>query len=646
MTTNEALLLVVLVSHIICSLILFYFNYYFLKWYGRIGLLLWCILVGIGIVSSKFYNLDNLINNSLAGKITYYCGLLVSGILYVSNFYVKDAKGKLLFKKRFDIIKNFQELKPISYNQITTMEIPKSYILKVSKTGEILYCSKNFQKIFNTDESIIGKNILALNETLGHTDHSWFYETLKNHHWSDESKFIVNNEIKWLSWHNDAILDKNGNIEYIYCTGYEVTKLMQINESLEYKVLHDPLTKLLNYRGIVKKLHEQENVERAVCFFISIQNLDLIQTYYGVGIAEEVIKETSRKVQEYSNRGYLCGRIAGSGNVIIIFNPTDEEISQVVDELEKNILTDVKTNDISIHIKKNIGYAIYPEHTDDLERLLYLSHLAMIDATHNEHNEVVKYHPQLSKNLEDNISIASKLRDAINHQKIDIYFQKIININTGEVKFLEALSRWTDEELGYIPPQTFLKIAKSSNLIDDLEEYLITQAIHKFAILKRSLEFRNTILAINLSPSTFLHERFVNFIDQQVKLHQLNPSDICLELSENTFIYQLDICNYFISQYKEKGFLIAIDDFGKEYSSLSVLGSLTYDIIKIDGSFVTRIFSRKNQAIIEMIVKIANMYNHLIVAESVETAEQVEALKKLNCFIQQGYYFHEPQKII
>ncbi|HPT89508.1 MAG TPA: hypothetical protein PLY84_03905, partial [Bacilli bacterium] len=107
---------------------------------------------------------DNLINNSLAGKITYYCGLLVSGILYVSNFYAKDAKGKLLFKKRFDIIKNFQELKPISYNQITTMEIPKSYILKVSKTGEILYCSKNFQKIFNTDESIIGKNILALNE--------------------------------------------------------------------------------------------------------------------------------------------------------------------------------------------------------------------------------------------------------------------------------------------------------------------------------------------------------------------------------------------------------------------------------------------------------------------------------------------------
>ena len=100
---------------------------------------------------------------------------------------------------------------------------------------EILYCSKNFQKIFNTDESIIGKNILALNETLGHTDHSWFYETLKNHRWSDESKFIVNNEIKWLSWHNDAILDKNGNIEYIYCTGYEVTKLMQINESLEFK---------------------------------------------------------------------------------------------------------------------------------------------------------------------------------------------------------------------------------------------------------------------------------------------------------------------------------------------------------------------------------------------------------------------------
>lgn len=636
--------LIILCGYLFFSIMTIYLTYRYLKWSGRIGLFLLSFVNGFIILSSFVDSLGHFLFQTLIGNLIIYLLVSISGILIIIGVFKKQKGKDSFFKSRFELLKTFSNLQSLYRDE--KFEHPQSYVLKVNSDGNIIFCTKNFQDLFDTKEEIIGRNVLELNESIGHFDHTWFYEALKNRSWYAESRIVVNDEIKWISWCNDTILDENDNMEFILCTGFEVTRLMQTNEKLEQTIILDPLTNMLNYRGLVQKISEQKNVKSAICFFISIQNISLIQNYYGINVSEEVIKEISEQISLYSERGYLCGRITGSGNVLIVFNPTEKEIKSLIKELEASVLTDVKVNGIEIHIKKNIGYAVYPEQSDDIVKLISLSNLAMIDAAHNEHNEVTKYHHQMSKNLEDNISIAMKLREAINENKIDIYFQKIVNTQTNEVEFLEALARWEDKELGRISPSVFLKIARTSNLIDKLEEYLITHAMSKFATLKKQLEFKNTILSINLSPSSFLHERFTRYILDQVLFHKLKPQDVCIEISENTFIYNLDICNYFVRLYKEKGFLIAIDDFGKEYSSLSVLGSLVYDIIKIDGSFVMRIFSQKNQAIIEMIVKIANLYNHRIIAESVETEEQAQALQELNCFIQQGYYFHKPEKII
>jgi len=185
-----------------------------------------------------------------------------------------------------------------------------------------------------------------------------------------------------------------------------------------------------------------------------------------------------------------------------------------------------------------------------------------------------------------------------------------------------------------------------SNLIDYLEDYLVATAIKKFKLIKEQPKYQRSILALNLSPSVLLRDGFSSFIDNCLESNGLSSEDICIEITENTFVHNIDLCNYFIQMYKEKGFRIAIDDFGREYSSLAILDNIDYDIIKIDGTFIHNLNSDKNLAIIKMIIEIAQMAHKTIIAEGVETSRESQQMRDLQCYLQQGFFFHKPEKLV
>lgn len=634
------LLLFILVSQFVLSLLTFRQSFRSMNKNNKLAYLTFGTLILLVIAIDGFGLFIEVIEKSRVLQFSLYCLLLVGIIFSIVGMYQENNKYNFHSA-------NISDLNMLAYESKKIMDNSKSLIAKIDLKGRIVFASANFSKIYNIDsEDIIGQDVFKVNERVGFRDHSWFQKTIANSSSKDESKLIINGHPRWISWNNDVLFDKEGNVEYVISVGHEVTELMEINENLKFKSLHDGLTKLLNYRGLTRSVSNLKNVEKIICFFISIQNFASVQNYYGINIGDEVIKKVGDEFNKYITGGHICARLAGSGFVIMIVNPTEEEAVRIIYQMEESILRDIQIDNFNIHIKRNIGYAVYPDDSDDIMQLVSLANLAMNDSANNEHNEISRYNSYMSKTLADNIKIASKLREAISNSFIDIHFQKIVNTNSDEVVYLEALARWHDDELGYINPSTFINVAKTSNLIDALEEYLIDKAISKFAIIKKQDLYQNSKLSINLSPSSFLHSHFINLIQYCVGKNNIKPEDVCIELSENTFVHNLDLCRYFIDKYKEKGFLIAIDDFGKEYSSLSVLGSITFDVIKIDGSFVTKIHSRKNQAIIEMIVKIASLNNNQIIAESVETKHQAEILRELNCFIQQGYYFHRPEKVI
>ena len=224
--------------------------------------------------------------------------------------------------------------------------------------------------------------------------------------------------------------------------------------------------------------------------------------------------------------------------------------------------------------------------------------------------------------------------------------QFIVNANDQKQVFVESLARWHDEVLGFVAPDEFFEVARKSNLIELLEKHLVKKSLTYFKALKEDQQYQNLKLTLNLTPEMFLKNGFAKMLDGFVKKRALNHKDIVIEVSENTFVHNLNVCNQMIQAYKAYGFMIAIDDFGSQYSSLAVLETLAYDIIKIDGSFINNLENQKNLEIVKMISQIGRLSNKIVIAERVETLEASKTLLDIDIIYQQGYYFHKPQKLI
>ena len=539
-----------------------------------------------------------------------------------------------------------KELNSLEVESKKIIENTKVLVLKIDLDGTIIFATQSFIDLYSQEKKIIGSNVFRLYEKYGEYNHNWFQEAIKNHTSSGHGRILSKRRLLWISWTNDVLLDKQGKVEYVICVGNDTSDLVKLNMDLEYRRNHNTLTGLLNNQGFYEAVRALKQVSHAVCFFIDITNFSMVNNYYGNQIGDALMKEVAAELNYFARKGHLVSRYFGEKFAILLVNPSQAEVNLIINKLQKSILSIHDIDDKIVQVKKSIGYAVYPEDTQDLESLVTLASLATRDAAMNEHNIIVKYLPQMSQNLDENIKMATRLYNSIQRGDIEIHFQKIFNSKNNAVTFIEALARWNDLERGNIRPDIFIKVAKESNLIDILDEYLIRRALAKYALLKRLGEYKQTKLSINFAPSTFLRDGFVEILEQLVADFDLENPDICIEVSENTFVHNLETCNYYIQEYKKRGFLIAIDDFGSQYSSLSILENIDYDIIKIDGSFINNIDSPKNKAIIKMVIEIAQMFKKEIIAESVETEMVSLELQNLECFLQQGYYYHKPERLI
>lgn len=525
------------------------------------------------------------------------------------------------------------------------IETTEDLVARFTTDGIIIYASSSYAKLFSLDaDDIIGKNIFILNKEKNRFDNEWFFETIKNHTYRSKSKENIEGKDVYISWHNDVLLNENGDVEYIITVGRDITELMLLNQDLEHQSLHDYTTGLLNNRGLYKRLKEISNIKKAICFYIDILQFSQINDYYGNEIGEELLKQIADELNIIAEK-HLIARVTGEHFCVICFNLNYDEEQNIIKKISQSVNSIYHVNKSRIHVLKRVGYAKYPDDTDDLKSLVSLSSLAKNEITENTPTKILKYKPYMSALLFNNISMSEKLREALINQVLEVHFQKIVNTNTKEITFIEALARWYDNDAGYVPPDYFFNIAKQASLINYLDEYIFQRAIEQFARLKQQEEYKNTILTLNIAPTTLLRSDVPQLLEEIAHNNQLLPIDICIEISENTFVHNLDLCRKHIKEFKQRGFLIAIDDFGREYSSLAILDSIDFDTIKIDGSFVNNIEKPQSQAIVKMIMTISELSNKIIIAECVETDKEVQILQSLNCYLQQGYYHHKPERL-
>lgn len=503
-----------------------------------------------------------------------------------------------------------------------------------------IYVNKAFEKMTLIPESqVVGKQASSIFPTsVG--DRVAFYQQVFTDKKSVEFDRFVPELNKYFTFTAYAI-DENKFVTIFN----DITELVQTNKLLKYQSIHNELTGLLNHKGLYEAVLRAKNSYRSICFFIDIRNYEVINDYYGIHIGEELLKIIAVELNQFSIHGNLVSRYSGDQFVVMLLNPTNKQIAKAIEKMNQLIFKTYQVETITIQLKKHIGYAVTPDDTPYLEQSITYASLAMKKAADHDHNVLVHYEEYMSQELDENIRLAGKVYQAIQSQKMEIHFQQIVRADQNKIELVEALARWYDEELGYVRPDYFLEIARKSNMGDLLEEYLIERTFREYSKLKKNPIYQDTRLSINLSPASFLRDTYLTFFLQKCLDYQMEPSQIVIELSENTFVSNKIIYNERIAHYRQAGFKIAIDDFGKQYSSLSLLGEIAYDIIKIDRIFINRIQEIQNKEIVKTIIQIAKHANKQIIAEGIETETEKEILLELGCSLHQGYLYHRPEKV-
>ncbi len=521
-------------------------------------------------------------------------------------------------------------------------------IIKMDVEANIIYASKKALEFFEKSNAHLTKlNMLDLHKNQGLKDHTWYEHILNGQANSVQTKMNVNGSEKHIKWHYQPVLNRDKQLQYIIAIGHENTDLMTMQDRLNYEKNYDALTGLLNRTGLYEALKTQNAITHATAYVINIKSFSQVNHYYGQTTGDELLVSLSRKLKQYVDKQCLVSRYASGEFVIVSINEHAQSTQKQMFEkiIHSQIIMDDVLPQSKIQVKKYVGCANYPDDVEDLMQLITYASIAMQHAYDKNIMRIVPYAKSMHSRLNNNILIASKLKEAIAQDAIDIHFQKIINIETNEVLYLEGLSRWYDSELGNVPPLTFIKSAQEAHLTTYLETYLVQKTIKTFANIKATKAYKDAKLTLNLTPESIYNQRFIDKLIAYTTNNGLKSHQIVIEVSEKTFVDDIKHALKHLQHLKSLGFEIALDDFGKEYSSLAVLEQGSFDIIKIDAVFTKHIESIKNQEIIKMVKKITTLSNKRLIIEGVETKAQKDTLEKLGCLYQQGYYIHSPQKL-
>lgn len=295
-----------------------------------------------------------------------------------------------------------------------------------------------------------------------------------------------------------------------------------------------------------------------------------------------------------------------------------------------------------LSLSPSIGIAHFPEDGNDIETLLKNADTAMYSAKKSGKNQFCQYHPRMNQSASKNLKIETKLRKAIQKNEFSLLYQPQMNVMSGSIVGMEALLRWDNQTLGPVSPEEFIPIAEQNNMILEIGAWVLREACAQMAAWRKS-GIPISRIAVNISVKQFMTDDFPDLVKTTLNHYDLEPTALELEITETLLMMNVDKAVEILSALKSIGVDLAIDDFGTGYSSLSYLNRFPVDRLKIDRSFVKDILNNSDdEAITKAVVAMAQSMNLEVIAEGVETAEQIELLTRLNCTEIQGYYLSKP----
>ncbi|WP_415899325.1 EAL domain-containing protein [Neptuniibacter sp. QD48_11] len=430
---------------------------------------------------------------------------------------------------------------------------------------------------------------------------------------------------------------------FAYAVIYWLFRVISNNEKkkeelLTYRATHDFLTNLPNryfLDNYFSKLEEQNSYH---LLFVDMDNFKSANDNFGHDYGDQVLIEITRRLKlNTQDRECLVARYSGDEFVVVAFNLSSFEAERLAEDILEEISKPYLMSGNRLILSASIGISHCPTDASSFEEVKRLSDFALYEAKHNKNCYTV-FHEELKKRYLDDLSLETKLRDAIKNEEIYVVFQPQVS-SEGLLSGLESLVRWHSKEFGPIPPNRFIPIAENSGLMPELGRYIIRKSLDEAGKLTSS----DCSISINVSIKQFFSDGFFEYFSEQADQSQINKSRLKIEITESLFIQDLDYVLGMINQFKAEGISVSLDDFGTGYSSLSLLKNLPIDELKIDKSFVDDIVEDQDaRLLLQGIIDIAHKMGITIVAEGVETLEQKQILDDLGCEVFQGYYFYKP----
>jgi diguanylate cyclase (GGDEF)-like protein len=420
---------------------------------------------------------------------------------------------------------------------------------------------------------------------------------------------------------------------------------------LEKQSLHDQLTGLPNLRYLAKNFNpwKKANGDSYSVLFIDLDNFKSSNDIHGHPVGDEILMEVAYRLKSFFKNS-LCLRQGGDEFIVITSNINNEGVFELCNNFLIDLKQAIKINDLEFSIRASIGIARSPIDGEDIETLLRKADIAMYEAKRRKCG-VYFFTQKLNKINARNAMIGKELNNALEKGEFSLVYQPQFDVSTNKIIGVEALLRWDNRILQRVSPAEFIPIAESSGTILDIGKFVFEKAFEEFQdicteFLEKEERFNPTNrfrLSINVSILQLSNEHFLEHLFALIKKHDCIKAKLMLEITETLIIENIDKVGAILKKIEQSGIEISLDDFGTGYSSLSYLTKLPIHELKIDKSFVRGMTTEKNNlTLIRSILTLANSLNIEVIAEGVETQEELNILKKHNCKYIQGYYYSKP----
>ena len=444
------------------------------------------------------------------------------------------------------------------------------------------------------------------------------------------------------------IHDRDGHVAGAVIVFHDVSMARAMVLEMSHLAQHDILTDLPNRLMLNDRLAQaislaRRNHHQLAVLFLDLDGFKHINDSLGHAIGDKLLQSVAARLSACVRKSDTVSRQGGDEFVILLPEVThaaDAAISaaKIITELKK-------VYDIGEHhlrVTGSIGISTYPENGEDAETLIKNADTAMYNAKQQGHDNCQFYRPDMSLQAVERQSLEGQLRYAIERQELLLHYQPKVNLKTGAITSVEALIRWQHPERGLLLPGQFLTIAEDTGMILAIGQWVLREAC------RQTREWLDAgvpavPVAVNISSLEFRSDHFPEGVRGALKNACLDPRYLELELTETVLMRHAESTAHALGQLKAIGVRLAVDDFGTGYSSLSYLTRFPIDALKLDQSFVREIIAGSDGAIVvSAVISMGKSLKHRVIAEGVETQEQLEFLQAHGCDEGQGYYFSRP----